>query len=262
MNLFKVVAVVAITAAINAAWGSDFCPSLPAMNCSCPSGWQLWRKACYRLTESKADWESSKSACQNLGGMMAAPHSLEEMKFMADLARQNNSNYIVWIACSDNEVEGNWTCDGQEGSKPFMEWQPRQPDNYRGNQDCAVIAARHGDSMDDGRCSESHDAVCICQAACTPRQTQPRRYCFSTDTHGRILNSTCLLDHVIRNLVTDSITACGSACAKEPRCHSFNIKKNGDGKKLCQLNNSTSSEDKDKFQTIGDFCIYSENCMD
>ncbi|XP_022089785.1 E-selectin-like [Acanthaster planci] len=192
--------------------------------------------------------------------MMAAPHSLEEMKFMADLARQKDSKYSVWIACNDIKVEGNWTCDGQEGSKPFMAWGPGQPHNTDNIQDCAAIAAKCNDSMNDARCSKSREAVCIRQAVCTPRLTQPRQYCFSSNTPIPMLNSTCLLDHVIREFITEGVTACGSTCIKEPGCRSFNIK-NGDGKKLCQLNNSTSSKDKDKFQTIADFCIYLEECI-
>ncbi|XP_022089665.1 L-selectin-like [Acanthaster planci] len=262
MYLLKIVAIAAITAAINAAWGSAFCPSLPAMHCSCPSGWQLWRKACYRLTETKVDWESSKSACREMGGKMAAPRNLTEMKFMADLAKKNDGRYYIWIACNDSEVEGNWMCDGQEGSKPFMGWGPGQPDDAGGNQDCATIAAAHNDSMDDNNCDYTLYAVCARQANCTRHPNQPRHYCFSTDTHGRILNSTCLLGHVIREFTTDSVSACGSSCVEEPGCRSFNIKKNGGGKKLCQLNNSTSSEDKDMFQGTGDFCIYSEVCID
>ncbi|XP_022089666.1 perlucin-like protein [Acanthaster planci] len=261
MYLFKVVGIVAITAVINAAWGSDFCPSLPNMDCSCPSGWGLWQTSCYRLTNSTSTWKSGKLACQNIGGKMAVSHSLEEMKFMANLIRHKDSDYHVWIACNDIEVEGNWTCDGQEGSKPFMGWGPGQPDDAGGDQDCATIAAAHNDSMDDNNCCYEYDTFCVRQANCTHRLTQPRRYCFSTDTHGRILNSTCLLGHVIREFTTDSVSACGSSCVEEPGCRSFNIKKNGGGKKLCQLNNITSSEDKDKFQTIGDFCIYSEICI-
>ncbi|XP_022089791.1 C-type lectin domain family 4 member M-like [Acanthaster planci] len=261
MYLLKVVGVVAITAAINAAWGSDVCSSVPALNCSCPLGWRLWRKACYRVTESEPNWECSKSACREMGGKMAAPRSLKEMKFMGNLARQKDSDYYVWIACNDIGFEGNWTCDVQEDSEPFMGWYPGQPDDTDHNQDCAVIAARHNDSMDDSRCSESHNALCVSQAACTPRPSQPLRYCFSSDDQGHIVNSACLLDHVIREFTTKSLTACGSACVNEAGCRSFNIKKNGKGKKLCQLNNSTSSEDKDNFKTIGDFCMYSEICI-
>ncbi|XP_022108003.1 uncharacterized protein LOC110988612 [Acanthaster planci] len=260
MYLLKLVGIIAISAVISAAWGSDLCPSLPAMNCSCPSGWELWEKACYHLTSSKSNWYDANSACQEIGGKMAGPRSNDEMEFMADVARQDDSNYCAWIACNDITVEGSWSCEGQ-GGEPFLEWGHDQPDNWNMDQNCATIAAMFNDRMDDVSCADPLKAFCVRQAVCTPGQTQPRRYCFFTDARGRILNSTCLLDHVIRELGTDSASACDSACIEEPGCRSFNIKKNRDGKKLCQLNNSTSSEDKDKFQTTSYFCTYSEVCM-
>ena len=201
------------------------------------------------------------SVCHTMGGKMAAPHSLDELQFMVEVARNKNNNYYVWIACNDKKVEGSWECDGQEGGKPFLKWAPQQPDDYWQNQDCAAIAAVHDSNMDDGSCISQHDAMCVRPATCTHRPTQPRLYCLPTDTLGRILDSACLLDHNIREFVTEGVTDCGSACAKEPGCRSFNIKKSGGGKKLCQLNNSTRSDDADKFQNTDHFCIYFELCI-
>ncbi|XP_038057261.1 snaclec convulxin subunit beta-like [Patiria miniata] len=239
---------------------SDFCPTRCPVKCSCPPEWQLWGNGCYHLTSSKYNWDDAKTACQDLGGKMAAPRSLEELKFMAELARKVYINFYAWIACNDRDVEGIWECDGQEGGEPRLVWADGQPDNGKGdNQDCVHISAHFNDRMDDTGCGVKMKAFCVRQAACTHLLTQPRRYCLSTDTHGRVLNSTCLLDHSIREFITQSVVACGSACAQEPGCRSFNIKKTEDGKKICQLNNSTRSEDKDKFQKTDYFCtMFSE----
>ena len=176
---------------------------------------------------------------------------------MVEVARNKKSNYYVWIACNDKKMEGSWECDGQEGGEPFLKWASGQPDNFD-DQDCVSVAALHNDIMDDGTCSSSNNAVCVRPATCTHRPTQPRLYCLSTDTLGRILDSACLLDHNIREFVTEGVTDCGLACAKERGCRSFNIKKSGGGKKLCQLNNSTRSDDGDSFHNTDHFCIYSE----
>ncbi|XP_038055093.1 lactose-binding lectin l-2-like [Patiria miniata] len=256
-------AIVVAVLSMRALSESDFCPSRSPVECSCPLEWQLWGSACYRLTPSKRTWDGAKTACQDMGGKMAAPRSLEEMNFMAELARKVDSNYYAWIACNDTEVEGTWECDGQEGGEPFLVWDNGQPDDggTHGNQDCVVIAEQHNHMMDDGHCDGSNRAFCVRQAACTHLPTQPRQYCLSTDTNGRILVSTCLLDHSIREFITEGVVACGSACAEESGCRSFNIKKTEGGRKICQLNNSTSSEDKDKFQKTDYFCMYSEVCI-
>ncbi|XP_038056574.1 perlucin-like protein [Patiria miniata] len=260
MYSLKCFAVLAITYVITVL-GSHICPSEPAVKCSCPPQWQVWQNRCYRLTPSKHSWDDAKEACQDFGGKMAAPRSPEELKFIAEMARKVDSQYRVCIACNDKEVEGTWECDDQEEAEPFLVWGDGQPNSWRGNQDCAKLAARFNDRMDDAQCESRWRAFCVRQAACTHLPTQPRRYCLSTDTHGRILNSICLLDHNIREFITEGVVTCGSACAKEPECRSFNIKKTVEGKKICQLNNSTSSEDNDKFQKTDYFCMYSEVCL-
>ncbi|XP_038073049.1 CD209 antigen-like protein D [Patiria miniata] len=218
---------------------SDFCPSRSRVKPSCPPEWQLWGSACYRLTSSKYNWDDAMTACQDVGGKMAAPRSLEELNFMVELVRKVDSPYYrTWIACNDRDVEGTWECDGQEGGEPFLKWNYGEP-NDNGNQDCVQISAFHYDGMDDAGCGKLFRAFCVRQAACTHLITQPRQYCVSTDTHGRILNSTCLLDHSIREFISKGVVACGSPCAQEPGCRSFNIKKTEDGKKICQVNNST-----------------------
>ncbi|XP_038077045.1 type-2 ice-structuring protein-like [Patiria miniata] len=260
MYLFHVFGIVAITSALNTQFGSGSCQSHLTVKRSCPPEWQFWEDECYHVTPLRHNWDDAKSACQAMGGRMAAPHSLEEMEFMADLAQKEHGVNTAWIACNDKGVEGIWECNGQEGSESFLEWANGQPDNSN-NQDCAAIATAFNNRMDDDQCWSSHEAICVRQATGTHPSTQPRQYCLSTDTDGRILNSTCLLDHGIREFITEGMAACGSACVKETGCLSFNIKKTEDGKKVCQLNNSTRSEDKDKFQKTGYFCIYSEVCI-
>ena len=176
---------------------------------------------------------------------------------MANLARERGSDFNVWVACNDIDVEGNWTCDWQEGSPPFMGWHPDQPDDTISVQNCAVISSFYSDSMDDLHCTANIYAFCVCQVVSVCQSTRPRSHCY-----GNILNSGCLLDHVIREFRTGSVTICASACVIEPGCRSFNFKRNDKEEKWCQLNNSTRSEDMEKFQDTSYFCIYSDACLD
>ncbi|XP_038045945.1 C-type lectin domain family 4 member M-like [Patiria miniata] len=167
MYLFQVFGIVAITSAISAEFRSGSCHSRLTVECSCPPQWHLWGNECYRISPSLHTWEDAKSACQGIGGKMATPRSLEEMNFMAELARKVGSNYYAWIACTDMEKEGTWECDGQEGEEPFLEWADEQPDDDSGNQDCAAIASSLGEKLDDGECRISTWAICVRRAACT-----------------------------------------------------------------------------------------------
>ena len=46
----------------------------------CPPGWKTWRGSCYRTTPS-LPWIEAGKYCQDMGGEMAAPRSLEENEF-------------------------------------------------------------------------------------------------------------------------------------------------------------------------------------
>ncbi|XP_038066781.1 C-type lectin domain family 4 member M-like [Patiria miniata] len=178
----KFIVVVAIISSIKAVFGSGFCPSRLSVKChsrlivecSCPPEWQLWGNVCYRLTPSPHTWDDAKSACQDMGGKMAAPCSFEEMNFMVELARNVESNFYAWIACNDKEVEGTWECDGQEENEPFLVWNTDQPDNYANDQDCVAISSDHNNRMDDDYCRLYYLAMCVRRAACTHGLTQLR----------------------------------------------------------------------------------------
>ncbi|XP_038066785.1 C-type lectin domain family 4 member M-like [Patiria miniata] len=175
MYLIRVFGIVAITTAINAEFRSGSCHSRLSILCSCPPEWQLhvWGKECYRLTPSSHSWDDAKTTCQDMGGKMAAPRSLEEMNFMVELAKKANTLYRAWIACNDKDVEGTWECDGQEGSEPFLVWDNGEPNSF-GNveQDCVRMAASSNDRMDDELCDNDQLAFCVREAACTYSLTQ------------------------------------------------------------------------------------------
>ncbi|XP_038056095.1 C-type lectin domain family 4 member M-like [Patiria miniata] len=173
MYLFKVFGIVAITSVSNAQLGSSPCLSRLTVECSCPPQWQLWGKACYRLTPASHIWDDAKSACRDLDGKMAAPQSLEEMNFMTEMAPKVDNRFSVWIACNDKEEEGTWECDNQEGREPLV-WDDGQPNNNYGDQNCARMASVHHDRMDDYGCDYRFTAFCVRRAACTHGLTQLR----------------------------------------------------------------------------------------
>ncbi|XP_038066784.1 C-type lectin domain family 4 member M-like [Patiria miniata] len=168
------IVIVAIISSIKAVFGSGLCPSRLSVKCHsrlivecfCPPEWQLWEKACYRLTETPATWDDSHLDCRAMGEKMTAPRSQEELNFMADLARKvDKSDYYAFIACNDAEVEGTWECDGQEKSEPFLAWNGGELMSEN-DEDCALISSANG-GMIDGQCSDPDRAFCVHQAVCT-----------------------------------------------------------------------------------------------
>ena len=47
----------------------------------CPSGWESWGGSCYKLL-TKMSWYEGGLKCQEMGGEMVAPSSLEENNYI------------------------------------------------------------------------------------------------------------------------------------------------------------------------------------
>ena len=231
--------------------GSEDCSF--AAEC-CPPRWQRWGDSCYRLTSEGATWADSRPACREMGGEMFAPRSLQENEFLVSMIPKSPDPQLLWVACNDIEVEGEWKCEGQEKDEAFFNWYPGEP-NGAAQENCVAMLFLPSVSNDgnwtDTPCTDTYHAFCVI------RLKQPRHYCFTFSDNRQLLNS-CLVDHVIREFVTKSIIDCGSACTVEPRCRSFNMKQTSEEKQLCQLNNATSSDDPDNFKKTDSFCIYSD----
>ncbi|XP_038044988.1 C-type lectin domain family 4 member E-like [Patiria miniata] len=255
MCLFRVLLLM-VGSAVTAV-GADNCPAAVVGAC-CPPSWQPWGHSCYRLTDRSTYWYHSSVACHDMGAKMAVPYSPQENEFMMQLAQMETK---FWMGCRDIINEGTWVCDAKGDGEPFVNWGDGEPNNY-GNEDCLVSTPyyhRNG-NVNDETCYTIYRAICVQRQAnyrCPVQPTRAHHFCVTT---GQLPNS-CLLDHVITEFVTKSNPRCASACIKEPRCHSFNIKHNHQGQKLCQINNATRCNDPAQFQVIDSYCIYAQECI-
>ena len=114
MEWLKIITVLGIGSAISIA--SEPCSVVTDY---CPPMWQRWRDSCYRLTTQGAAWDAQQNVCSDMGGKMAAPHSLEENEFFVSMAKGAGLDRL-WVACSDTDEEREWICEGQEKGAPFL----------------------------------------------------------------------------------------------------------------------------------------------
>ena len=236
------------------------CGTAPSVVRSCAPEWQYWRGACYRLIPP-VTWNGGVVACQEMGGEMVAPRSMEENEFLVKTARSERSlkDSPLWIGCNDQAKEGTWVCEGQGANGPlYLNWRASNPDNQYGEQHCAAIFMTDG-KWNDRRCRIRQRAICVRRDPFTCRPHNAPRYCHSTADNGTF-NTACLSGQVTTEFVTGSVVACGSACIAEPACCSFNVMNTDDGKKFCQL--VADCQSKDKLQTTAEFCMYSGICVD
>ncbi|XP_071796330.1 C-type mannose receptor 2-like [Asterias amurensis] len=139
-------------------WENQQCSTFMRDDSSCPESWHSWGISCYRVTETRFTWSDAKDECRNLGGVLGAPSSDQENEFIAQLFPLDDA---VWIDCNDIEDEGRWKCREGNVEVAYRNWYPGEPNNYQGDEDCAVLASwRNERQWHDGKCSRLEKALC------------------------------------------------------------------------------------------------------
>ncbi|XP_071804243.1 perlucin-like protein [Asterias amurensis] len=210
----------------------------------CPSGWESWGGSCYKLLEGTMTWHEGRLKCQELGGEMVAPSSSVENNYIQRKAKGNS----VWINCNDEEIEGQWDCTSSNGG--YMNWYTVEGEPNGGTgENCAELVfldLKWGGGWNDNECPKAFHIIC------KGNEVKLKQW--------RLLAS-CLTGHALREIPTSSVHDCATVCDYDPRCRSFNVQHFGNGKRICQLNNSTRFEaDHTQFmESKNPFkCIYGE----
>ncbi len=139
---------------------------------SCPSGWSSFNNHCYKVV--KGNWLSVKNQCNSLGAKFVTINSLNENKWVNELAGGG-----AWIGFSDMRVEGEWVWDGDDSL--FTHWDDGEPNNAHGYEDCAQFWA--DGYWNDANCNQVHNGVCelipnsVGDGVCGPGED----YCNSID---------------------------------------------------------------------------------
>ncbi|XP_071809236.1 perlucin-like protein [Asterias amurensis] len=211
----------------------------------CPSGWESWGGSCYKLLEGTMTWQDGRFKCQEMGGEMVAPSSLEENNYILSKTLD-----YVWINCNDIKVEGQWDCTPDNGG--YRNWNPLHRPHGGTSRNCAELIPSWGGKWSDYPCSKSDDHV-ICkgkEVVATQAKLKQWR-----------LFASCLTGHTLREIPTSNVRACATECDYDPICRSFNVQHFRSGERICQLNKITRYE-ADHTQFVKSkkpfTCIYGE----
>ena len=84
-------------------------------------------------------WNDSRLVCQSYGGDLLSITSQVEQRFITSRLKPGfKSLPFYWIGFTDEGNEGNWRwIDGSETK--FTNWNFHQPNNWKGNENCAFI---------------------------------------------------------------------------------------------------------------------------
>jgi len=99
-------------------------------------------------------WSDAASACETMGAYLTIIDDNTELDAIVGVVGSS-----AWIGITDAAVEGTWlTVRGQPAT--FLPWNPGQPDNVGGNENCGELAVT---GFNDKTCSEVHGFVCECE---------------------------------------------------------------------------------------------------
>ena len=99
----------------------------------------------YQLTNGSQSWQESREYCQNWGGDLAV-HGVKTLENRKQIIRNLATSYY-WIGATDIHSEGNWTwVNGEPANSSELNWWRNEPNDFRGNEDCAFIV---GNSKDE-----------------------------------------------------------------------------------------------------------------
>ncbi|XP_038050748.1 perlucin-like protein [Patiria miniata] len=205
----------------------------------CPVGWHRYGKNCYFVIKTKWNWYTAKKTCAASHASLAVPISSEEQTFIWELLQRefypDGPGNGAWIGCNDINKDGVWqNCPLRGGeTNAYQNWREGRPGNqyrYRG-ADCALMVNSAGGKWGNQYCTNPRYATCELAII----DYNPL-FCLQIGSDGRI-TSPCLTDkHVLMELQAQGLVSCGKACLSHPECSSFNLKDQGQGKMVCQLN--------------------------
>ena len=108
----------------------------------------------YILPGHTATYQAAIDWCLSQGLTLAMIFSAEENSNAAAAADGNT----VWIGYSDRRVEGTWEWLNGRSSGVYTNWESGQPDNFNGDEDCAVLTPGWG--WNDMQCNSLNRFMC------------------------------------------------------------------------------------------------------
>ncbi|XP_052691234.1 galactose-specific lectin nattectin-like [Crassostrea angulata] len=123
---------------------------------ACKHGWKRYGDHCYHLFRAKMNWFEAQIFCRKQGASLIQINNAGENRWLT----KNFPNVPYWIDFTDNGTEGKWVTLST-GRSEYTSWDRGQPDNWRGNQNCAYNNFRkRAGRWDDGGCKAKFQAMC------------------------------------------------------------------------------------------------------
>ncbi|XP_035669067.1 uncharacterized protein LOC118411132 [Branchiostoma floridae] len=122
-------------------WNTYISMRVDVLGCStgCPlADYVSFNGVCYKDFAVYTNFYTARQTCATDGGLLAMPKDSAINTFIHELAGVNERR---WIGLTDEDTEGEWVFeDGTTlASARYSNWQPSQPDNHNGIEDCVEV---------------------------------------------------------------------------------------------------------------------------
>ncbi|XP_063427023.1 CD209 antigen-like protein E [Mytilus trossulus] len=124
---------------------------------SCESGWKLFGNHCYFFGLQKASWHVSKRECESRHSYLVKIETKTENSFLYSTLTAYWKHETFWIGLNDLTTEGKFTWISDHSSVAYKGWDPTNPSNSGGNEDCTEI---HDVHWNDNNCSRRYNFIC------------------------------------------------------------------------------------------------------
>ncbi|KAK3793073.1 hypothetical protein RRG08_016581 [Elysia crispata] len=114
---------------------------------------------------SRSRWTSiqaADSACEQFGGYLVEIDDEDEFEFVLEFARKIGTPLDFATGMNDIDKEGQYMFYHSKTPVRYFKWNRAEPNNARGNEDCASIVIPHG-GMNDFPCEPPYEVSYICE---------------------------------------------------------------------------------------------------
>jgi len=94
----------------------------------------------YKVYDRSMTWSEARRYCAQRGGHLVTINSQGEQDFLIDLIQEYGNKNCYWIGGHKNS-RGEWRWITNENTY-YANWAKGQPDNYTGDEDCAMMYRR------------------------------------------------------------------------------------------------------------------------
>eukprot|EP00058_Branchiostoma_floridae_P003426 XP_002588914.1 hypothetical protein BRAFLDRAFT_89102 [Branchiostoma floridae] len=127
---------------------------------SCPKGYAVFRRICYKAFNTQKTFSGAASACGEDGGTLAMPRDAETDAFLIFLRKPVSDGETYWIGLHDQREEGSFEWVDGSALGMYNNWGPGEPNNSGGKEDCISYFTHWTGIWNDARCDSSLHYIC------------------------------------------------------------------------------------------------------